>query len=133
MSITKEFFFKKLYHVVILTKISSVVFIQTMQFVKKQHNIILKALILYNFGRPFIGHHSIHLVCLNHVPERSRICIFFFRNTSIVHLLSSNYLPLECKRGGGLRNLTNSCLLILQMLHTKFCQYLAQFLLKRLC
>ena len=78
------------------------VFIQKMQFVKKQHNIILKALILYNFGRPFLGHHSIHLVCLNHVPERSRICIFFFRNTSCT-LIIPKLPPLGMQKGGGVK------------------------------
>ena len=38
--------FKKLYYVDVLAKVSESCFISTMHFVEKQHNLMLKALIL---------------------------------------------------------------------------------------
>ena len=43
----------------------------------------------------------------------------FLRNTSILHFLPQNYLPL----GVGVMTFTISCLLTIQILHTKFDKY----------
>ena len=77
----------------------------------------------YNLGRPFPGHHYyiLSLVCLKYASEqKSR----FLRNTSILQFLPKNYLPFGTGGGGGVgcHDIYNflSCLLTLQMLHTKF-------------
>ena len=50
---------------------------------------------------------TIHLVCLNHVLDKRG-----------KYFLPKNYHPLGC--GGGVMESTISCLLSLQLLHTKF-------------
>ena len=71
---------------------------------------------IYNFGGPFLGHHYYILglsdQCLGGEKK------IFLRNTSILHFLPQNYLPF----GWGIMKFTISCLLTLQMLHTKFGQ-----------
>ena len=66
---------------------------------------------IYNFGRPFLGH-------LYYILSLSDLCLGVeFKKYIILHFLPPNNLPLKWE---GVMNFTISCLLTLQMLHTKF-------------
>ena len=68
---------------------------------------------IHNFGKPFLGYHFYTLSLSEPCPWVEKK--IFLRNTSILHFLPQNYLPL----GWG-HEIYNICLLTLQMLHTKF-------------
>ena len=67
----------------------------------------------YNFGRPFLGHHY-------YIHGLSDLCLGvekkIFKDIQQFTLLTQNDLPF----GWGVMKFTISCLLTLQMLHTKF-------------
>ena len=71
---------------------------------------------IFNFGRPIIGHNY-------YILGLSDQCLglekkLFKKHAAILHLLPPNYIPFRW--GGGVMKFTISCLLTLQMVHTKF-------------
>ena len=70
---------------------------------------------IYNFGRHFLGYHYYTINLSEPCPNLEKI---FLKQTSILHFLPANYVPLGCE----VMNFTMgfSCLLTLQTLHTKF-------------
>ena len=71
---------------------------------------VMKFIILVD---PSLVNITLYLVCLINACSREED---IWRNTSILHFLPQNYLSL----GRGVMKFTISCLLTLQMLHTKF-------------
>ena len=67
-----------------------------------------------NFGRSFLGHYN-HILSFSDLWLGVEKTIFKKKNTSILHCLPQDYLPL----GVGVMEFTISSLLALQMLHIK--------------
>ena len=70
-----------------------------------------------NLEEPSLDIITLYLVCLNHAQEQRRRFLNKYIN---FRLFTPKLPPLETEGGGGVIKFTISCLLTLQMLHTKF-------------
>ena len=68
---------------------------------------------IYNFVDPSLVMITIHLVCLNHAPEKRRRLLEKYINFTL-------FIPKLHPIGMGIMKFTIPCLLSLRMLHTKF-------------
>ena len=70
---------------------------------------------IYNFGRPFLGHH-------NYIHSLSVLCLGVEKKIfKEIHQFYTFYTKITSSWDGeGVMNFTISCLFTLQLLHTKF-------------